>query len=106
MLERKTSPNKSGEVIQTGFQLSQLTFASSAPNYRQSEPKSSPGEQRDTVLTWSRKGLRKEGSNQDDGEAECGDVHPGQGQAARAEAGPEQVPPVPFVRCWLSPCFL
>lgn len=57
----------------------QLTFVGSAPNYRQSEEKSTPGEQRDAVLTWSRKGLRKEVSNQDDGEAECGDVHPGQG---------------------------
>lgn len=79
MLERKTSPNKSGEVIQAGFQPLPLTFASSAPNYRQSEQKSTPGEQRDAVLTWSRKGLRKEGGNQDDGEAECGGVHPGQG---------------------------
>lgn len=107
MLERKNSPQKTGEAVHRDVQPLQLTFSSSASKLLPVRAKIHPKRaEREVLLTWSRRGLRKEDSHKDDGEVHCGGVHYGQRWAARAEAGPEQTPPVSGVRCWLRLPFL
>lgn len=63
-----------------GFQPLQLTFSSSTSKLLLVRVTTHPKRaERDAVLTWSRRGLRKEGNDEDDGDTRCGDLHCGRG---------------------------